>query len=174
MHSRTWRAATVAAVLALAGAAGVASAIGSGGAARGHDHGAGAAQNRGGTALLAVLNGRNELDPTTLRRGAGDPDGRGSATVLIDGTRVCFGIVVTHIGDPVAAHIHKARRKQNGSIVVPLTQPSAGSPGASSGCVNASAALARDIRRHPARYYVNVHTMQFGGGAVRGQLNRAP
>jgi hypothetical protein len=125
------------------------------------------------TALVAVLTGANELDPATLKRGAGDPDGRGSATVLIDGTRVCFGIVVTKLGDPLAAHIHKARRKQNGSIVVPLTQPSSGNPGASSGCVDATATVARDIRRHPARYYVNVHTREFGGGAVRGQLARA-
>jgi hypothetical protein len=125
------------------------------------------------TALVAVLTGANELDPATLKQGAGDPDGRGSATVLIDGTRVCFGIVVTKLGDPLAAHIHKARRKQNGSIVVPLTQPSSGNPGASSGCVDATATVARDIRRHPARYYVNVHTREFGGGAVRGQLARA-
>ena len=161
MHSRTWRAAAVATVLAVATGAGVASATG-GSTAR-------TAAKRG-TALVAVLTGANELDPATLKRGAGDPDGRGSATVLIAGTRVCFGIVVTNLGDPLAAHIHKGRRRQNGSIVVPLTQPSTGSPGASSGCVNATAALARAIRRHPARYYVNVHTKQFGGGAIRGQL----
>jgi hypothetical protein len=172
MRSRTWRAAAAGTVLALATGAGIAGATG-GGADQGGPTGHAAQSGRSGTALLAVLNGRNELDPTTLKRGAGDPDGRGSGTVLIDGTRVCFGIVVTKLGDPVAAHIHKGRRKQNGSIVVPLTEPSAGNPGASSGCVDASAALARDIRRHPGRYYLNVHTTQFGGGAVRGQLARA-
>jgi hypothetical protein len=172
MHSST-RTAAVAAVLAMATGAGVASATGGGEAAR-HGQTGSAAQSgsQRGTALLAVLNGRNELDPMTLRRGAGDPDGRGSATVLIDGAHVCFGIVVTRLGDPVGAHIHKGGRKRNGSIVVPLTEPSTGTPGASSGCVDAPAAVARDIRRHPARYYVNVHTQQFGGGAIRGQLSR--
>jgi hypothetical protein len=164
MHSRTWRAAAAGTALAVATGAGVASATG-GSTAQ-------SAAKRS-TALVAVLTGANELDPATLKRGVGDPDGRGSATVLIDGTRVCFGIVVTKLGDPLAAHIHKARRKQNGSIVVPLTQPSSGNPGASSGCVDATATVARDIRRHPARYYVNVHTREFGGGAVRGQLARA-
>lgn len=167
MHSRTWTAAGAAAVLAAAAGTGIAGAAG--GASDVHGHSSAAKQ---GSALVAVLNGRNELDPTTLKRGAGDPDGRGSATVLIDGTKVCFGIVVTNLGNPLAAHIHKGKRTQNGAIVVPLTQPSSGAPGASSGCVDASAAVARDIRRHPRRYYVNVHTSEFGGGAVRGQLTR--
>jgi CHRD domain len=164
MQSRTWRAAAVGTALAVATGAGIAGAT-SGPAAH-------SAAKRG-SALVAVLNGANELDPATLKRGAGDPNGRGSATILIDGTHVCFGIVVTRLVDPLAAHIHKGKRRQNGSIVVPLTQPTAGSPGASSGCVDAPAAVTRDIRRHPARYYVNVHTRQFGGGAIRGQLSRA-
>ena len=58
----------------------------------------------------------------------------------------------------------------NGPIVVPLSQPTTGDPGASSGCTRADADLAQDIQRHPKRYYVNVHTTDFPGGAARGQL----
>ena len=121
--------------------------------------------------LFAALNGRNELDQQTLERGAGDPDGRGGATVTIDGTMVCWGITVTNLDQPVAAHIHKAKRTRNGDIVVPLSQPATGDPGASSGCADTrDADLTQDIARHPRRYYVNVHTLAFPFGAVRGQL----
>jgi hypothetical protein len=56
---------------------------------------------------------------------------------------------------------------------VPLTpHPSGGDPGASSGCVTVDAALSRAILKNPHKFYANVHTAAFGGGAVRGQLFR--
>jgi CHRD domain len=123
-------------------------------------------------ALFAVLTGRKEVDATNGRRGAGDPDGRGSFTAIVDGDKLCFGITVTNLDQPAAAHIHKARRNQNGPIVVPLTQPTAGDPGAASGCVTVDAALAQAILKNPHKYYANVHTTAFPNGAVRGQLGR--
>jgi hypothetical protein len=120
--------------------------------------------------VFAVLRGRNEINPVTGKKGAGDPDGRGTFTALIDGDQLCFGITVKNLDTPVAAHIHKARRNQNGDIVVPLTAPSAGDPGASSGCTTIAADLALAILQHPHKYYANVHTGAFAGGAVRGQL----
>jgi hypothetical protein len=125
-------------------------------------------QNR---VLFAVLTGRKEVDATG-QRGVGDPDGRGSFTAIVDGDQLCFGITVKNIDKPVAAHIHKAKPSLAGPVVVPLTQPSSGDPGASSGCVTVEAAVARAILKHPHRYYANVHTMAFPGGAVRGQLFR--
>jgi hypothetical protein len=122
-------------------------------------------------ALFAVLTGRNEVDANG-RRGAGDPDGRGSFTAIVDGDQLCFGITVTNLDQPAAAHIHKARRNQNGPIVVPLTQPTDGDPGASSGCVDVDPAVAQAILKNPHKYYANVHTAAFPDGAVRGQLGR--
>ena len=124
-------------------------------------------------ALFSDLNGRNELDAKTLQPGAGDPDGFGSASFTIDGDQLCFGITVGNLDAPGAAHIHKGRKFENGPIVVPLTQPSGGDPGASSGCVQVTdAALLADIQAHPRAYYTNVHTTAFPAGAVRGQLKR--
>jgi hypothetical protein len=123
--------------------------------------------------LFAVMTGRKEVDANG-RRGAGDPNGRGSFTAIVDGTKLCFGITVKDLGAaPVAAHIHgPARPNQNADIVVPLSAPSTGDPGASSGCVDVDAALAQAILKNPRKYYANVHTSQFPAGAVRGQLSR--
>jgi hypothetical protein len=124
-----------------------------------------------GAALFAVLNGRNEVS-TSGRRGAGDPDGRGSFTATIDGNQLCFGITVANIEAPTAAHIHRGKPNESGPIVVPLTQPSAGDPGASSGCATVDPALAAAILKNAHKYYANVHTGTFPAGAVRGQLFR--
>jgi hypothetical protein len=122
-------------------------------------------------ALFAVLTGRKEVDANG-HRGAGDLNGRGSFTAIVDGNQLCFGITVKNLGSaPIAAHIHgRARPNQNAPIVVTLTPPSSPDPGASSGCVSVDPALARAILKNPHKYYTNVHTTQFPGGAVRGQL----
>jgi hypothetical protein len=124
-------------------------------------------------ALFAVLTGRKEVDANG-RRGAGDLNGRGSFTAIVDGNQLCFGITVKNLASaPTAAHIHgRARPNQNAGIVVGLTPPSSPDPGASSGCVTVDPAVAQAILKHPRKYYANVHTTQFPGGAVRGQLSR--
>jgi len=103
----------------------------------------------------------------------GDSDGRGAATLLFPSpTRVCFALLVGNVKKPNAAHIHRGAKGVAGPIVVPLTPPGSGTAGFSSGCVNASAALVSEIAGKPSRFYVNVHTGDFPGGAVRGQLHK--
>jgi hypothetical protein len=130
--------------------------------------------------LHAVLNGRNEVDPVTRRTRAGDPDGQGAAVVTIKDDTICFGVVVQGIGTITGAHIHAGKKGRNGPVVLDL-QPPAGSPGdpaafsqclvAGGGAYDQGIDLSR-LRRHPERYYVNVHTTDFPNGAVRGQLRR--
>ena len=119
--------------------------------------------------FFAVLTGKNEVSASG-HKGAGDKNGRGGATAVIDGHQFCWGITVKNLDQPIAAHVHKGRKGKNGPIVIPLTAPSTGNPGASSGCTTISSDLARAIKRHPGRYYFNVHTTAFPGGAIRGQI----
>ncbi len=132
---------------------------------------AGAHSDRSGDPLFAVLDGGHEISPDGKAL-AGDVDGFGSATVIVAGPRkLCYGLTVAAIGKPVAAHIHAGRAGVNGPVVVPLTQPATGAAGASHGCVRVDRALVKAIHAHPKDYYVNIHTEQYPGGAVRGQLH---
>ena len=120
--------------------------------------------------FFAVLLGGHEVSPEG-QANAGEPKGVGSATVLIDGTTLCFGLTVNNLDQPTAAHIHRGAAGVNGPIVVPLTPPERGDPGASSDCIpEVDPELLREIRAYPGGFYVNVHTEQFPAGAVRGQL----
>jgi hypothetical protein len=95
--------------------------------------------------LLTVLLGGNEVSDAGLAN-AGDPDGGGMATVLIRDTTLCYGILVSGIATPTAAHIHEGAAGVNGAIVVPLVPPETGDPGESSECVPVDAALLGRIR----------------------------
>jgi CHRD domain len=114
---------------------------------------------------FAQLLGRSEApDP-------GDADGRGSATIIIPSpTKVCFAILVHGIKKPNAAHIHRGAPGVAGPVVVGLTPPRTGNAGFSSGCTTGARSVLADIKAKPGSFYINVHTADFPGGALRGQL----
>ena len=122
---------------------------------------------KGGVASTAALAGETE-NPT------GDPVATGTSTVRmrLNQGQVCATLNVAHLAtQPTAAHIHRAAAGAVGAIVVPLRTP--GADGKASGCGAASRAVVKQILASPAQYYVNVHTAEFPGGAVRGQLGTA-
>jgi hypothetical protein len=121
-------------------------------------------------ALFATLTGANEVG-NDGQRNAGDRDGKGAASILVTSSKVCFGIQVSGLDRPTAAHIHAASAGHNGPIVIPLKAPSAGNPGTSAGCVTVSAAIRNNLKTKPSGAYVNVHTQTFTSGAIRGQLH---
>ena len=118
--------------------------------------------------LESSLKGSNEMP-------AADPDGSGTAKLRLDAAkkRVCFTIRVKNVDGVVAAHIHAGGKKvASGSIVVDLITAPADGPKFTGCTKNVKKALIRKILKRPGKFYVNVHTTDFTGGAVRGQLRR--
>jgi len=104
----------------------------------------------------------------------GDPNGSGSALVLVNAqtNMVCYDFSRTSdITLPAtAAHIHQAPPGQAGPVVVPFGNPP-NSQGVGNGCVmNVPANIVSGILANPSNFYVNVHTSDFPNGAIRGQL----
>jgi len=122
----------------------------------------------GGRPFSTTLTGAEEVP------GPGDPDGSGTASLTLNEGQgeVCFEISVSNITLPASgAHIHEAPAGVAGGIVVFLTAPDAS--GFASGCATGvDRDLIKAIRQNPDGYYVNVHTIDFPGGAVRGQLSK--
>jgi CHRD domain len=140
-----------------------------------------------GRRLHANLKGENEVP------GPGAPGGAsGFARVEVKpghGT-VCFNLRWEEISPPTAAHIHFGTADVAGPIVVglfmssespdqPPTLPDTitGVKGCSHHVTippdapfDSAKDLLRNIVANPHEYYVNVHTLDFPGGAIRGQL----
>ena len=128
--------------------------------------GAGGERSR---ALFGYMNGKKEVD-SEGKKNTGDRNGLGTFSAVVDSGQLCYGITVRDLDDPVAAHIHRGGPNVAGPVVIPLTQPSAGDPGASSACVEVADSLLNEMLKRPNRFYVNVHTGPFPNGAVRSQL----
>ncbi len=130
------------------------------------------AANAQSATFFAVLNGGNECKSLVgMVCGVGDTDGVGSATVtIISETRLCAGLVVDNIATPTAAHIHLGPSAVNGPVRVTLPAPTSGNPGTSSGCATVDSAIIAAIAASPQNFYINVHTSNYSGGAIRGQL----
>jgi hypothetical protein len=124
--------------------------------------------DHGGRPLSTTLTGAAEVP------GPGDPNGSGTAKITINPGQgeVCWEITAANITLPAtAAHIHvgAAGTAPPNNVVVTLSPPDAS--GFSSGCAQVSRELAKAILKNPEDYYVNVHTTDFGAGAIRGQLS---
>lgn len=121
--------------------------------------------------FTATLTGAQEV-PVQGGPAVGDPDGFAQALVQVKGDRVTFALKWQGIGAPTLGHIHQGKTGVNGDVKVPLfTTPMPDTVDAASGQVSVTdAALAQQIRTQPDGFYVNLHSKDFPGGAVRGQL----
>jgi hypothetical protein len=124
--------------------------------------GAGAA-TAASTRVAATLSGKKEVGD------AGPAKAKGIFSATIDGTKLCYTLRYSGLTKPLAAHIHKGKATQNGSIVVDLKPKFSG--GKAAACVPIKSAVASAIRKSPSGYYANVHTQKYPAGAMRGQLS---
>jgi CHRD domain-containing protein len=116
--------------------------------------------------LKAALSGAEEVP------GPGANPGVGAALVDIAGTKVCTDLKATMGEKPLKAHIHKGAKGASGPVVVDLMPAfSAGeSAYTSKTCVETTADTASQLIADPAGYYLNIHSLGYPDGAMRGQL----
>src|SRR4029078_372304 len=133
------------------------------------------------TQFVANLLGANESPSSVPGLETPDPDGFGTAAVTFDlstpgSENVCWDLSYGNLtGTPLQAHIHgPATPGVNGPVVIGFTPFSALGPTSATGCrvlTPLEAGIAADVVANPTNYYVNVHTIDFPGGAIRGTLS---
>ncbi len=123
-------------------------------------------------ALAAVSAGTKTLTTTMLGSNEvpkGAPKGSGKAVITLNaGTgKVCWTFSnVKGISKVNAAHIHKAPTGKSGNVVVAFFSGAL----KTKGCVKAAKSVIKAIEKNPTSYYVNIHTVKYPAGAIRGQL----
>jgi hypothetical protein len=118
-----------------------------------------------------------------------DTQAQGQAifTLNEDGTELSYKLIVANIDDVTQAHIHRAPAGVNGGIVVwlyPPAPPLQLIPGRSQGTLGEGVITDAEVigslaadgleglldETRAGNAYVNVHTLEFPGGEIRGQL----
>jgi hypothetical protein len=99
----------------------------------------------------------------------GAPAGSGAAVIAFHGSSVvCWRFAHLHgFTNATFADIHLGAAGRLGKLIVPL---STGPRLHHQGCVHVATSLTKAIEHSPHKYYVNIHSTQYPGGAVRGQL----
>jgi len=112
--------------------------------------------------LRVTLNGASEVPPATS-------PGTGSGSMTISNSVLFYSISFTNLLSPaILAHIHgPAGPAQTASPIIPFSPPAA-----SSGVISGSAALTSQqlLYLMTGQTYANIHTTNYPGGEIRGQV----
>jgi CHRD domain len=117
-------------------------------------------------AAYAVLKPGNEVPPSASKT-------LGAAAIHINGTTLSFAVTIANPKREtfVAGHIHVGAAGVNGPVVVPLFSGSNDRRlFVQAARITIDAEDAAAICGNLAGHYVNYHTVDFPGGALRGQL----
>lgn len=102
--------------------------------------------------------------------GSGDMDGFATGELSISDSldQVCYDINdVRGLGPITGAHIHRGGPTVNGPVVFALE---ANDEGGWSDCVELSEWTEEAFESNPTGYYFQIHTTEYPGGAIRGQI----
>lgn len=113
-------------------------------------------------AYTAVLSGRNQVPVATTREIAG------ASTVSLSGTSLRYMLLIDGVLTPTGAVLWRGLPGTIGAPVLDLHPTFDGRT--ANGIVTVSATLADEIRANPGAFYVNVTSVDFPDGAIRGQL----
>jgi hypothetical protein len=104
----------------------------------------------------------------------GDKDGAALEFVKVKGDKVSVAVKWRGTGKPTLLHIHQGAKGVNGGIKVDFTKLLDNAKGrTATGTVKVKdAALLGQLKSDPGSFYANLHTAEFPGGAVRGQLHK--
>jgi hypothetical protein len=125
------------------------------------------------------LAGRNTVEMSTKLKGKnevpgpGSPNGKGEITLFVKPTKekVCFQLEVSKLDTITAGHIHKGTTEEAGPIKVTLIHEQIQGTGNYEGCVkDVKSKLLDKVVNRPEKFYVNIHTLDYPDGAIRGQL----
>ena len=143
---------------------------------------AGSAIAAGGRTITVAMTGDQEVP------GPGDPNATGTATITLNPGlgMVCYSLSWANASgedtdstnDAVwGGHIHAGAAGTAGGIFIHLfggppasANTSFGTTDSTSGCVSADRADIVAVIGNPAGYYVNIHSGEYPGGIIRGQL----
>ncbi|WP_280878545.1 CHRD domain-containing protein [Streptomyces pseudovenezuelae] len=127
----------------------------------------------GGTLLATSLRGGNEV-PVAGGPAVGDKDGAAVEFIKVKGDKVSVAVTWRGTGRPTMLHIHQGAKGTNGGVKVDFTKLLGKIKNHSvTGTVKVrDRALLDALKSDPGAFYANLHTAQFPGGAVRGQLHK--
>ncbi len=110
-----------------------------------------------------------ELTADQVAPSPADPDGEGRATISVHSQqgRICYELAVEGIQPATAAHVHAAAAGRIGPVRLELDPPVDGS---AQGCVRVDRDFLGALQDRPQFFYIDVHTSEFPGAALRGQL----
>ncbi|MCI3279227.1 CHRD domain-containing protein [Streptomyces cylindrosporus] len=127
----------------------------------------------GGTLLATSLRGANEV-PVAGGPAVGDKDGAALEFIKVKGDKVSVAVTWRGTGKPTMLHIHQGAKGTNGGVKVDFSKLLEKSRRHSvTGTVQVKdQALLDALKSDPGSFYANLHTAEFPGGAVRGQLHK--
>ena len=112
--------------------------------------------------VKASMSGADEVP------GPGDPDGKGTATIVLDDAKntACYEFKYEGLGKVTAAHVHTGAKGVAGPPAIDFKADKNGDKG----CVPVDPTTLKAVRDNPGGHYVNLHTAEQPAGAIRGQL----